>query len=332
MKNMRYDIACPKEVNHLWYDYYVREALHKAMKKKGYIHTPGTKNLRIYMLGFPIREEYPDIGKFDKDAYNVAWILGHPNQMKNYNLEEMFDKIIISSDCIYQDITIAKHQEGMNKLPDNATFGEISTLTNLHKYHNLDMPSDLDCTNEELENRDFECDIRFLGSPRPIPGYKEHGRKIVYDLCPKLADLGFSIEIAGYGWEKAMPQSLQSKLHIRPHVPREEFGRFMRGAKVVLHDHHPMMGEMGMVSHKLIDTIACGAYVVSDYNREIEENMEFIPSLSQREQSDYLWGVDKIMKILKAGPMPLIHGRRHMQRYVVSYNFFVDRMIDLGII
>jgi spore maturation protein CgeB len=236
MRNNEFCIADPS-TSIFWYDFYVAKQLKEAFEKNGFKYTPYTKNLRIYLLGFPVRKEYKNIGELDKTAYNIAWVYGHPALIKNSDLS-IFKRIFVSSCNISNYIAALGYKNIHTPMPTNKTL--IKTTT--------------------------KRDIAFLGSAR----YNQlHGRKVIADFL--LESPLKKLEIRGYDLNIFI--SSNSNVSIGPHVPYEEISEFFASSKIVLHDHHPDMRDMGMVSHKLMDIIGSGAFVVSDNNKEIKEYM-----------------------------------------------------------
>lgn len=72
-------------------------------------------------------------------------------------------------------------------------------------------------------------------------------------------DSGVELELYGTGWEGRAQEHL-----VAEKVPNADLGRIYAEAGVVLNDHWEDMRELGFISNRLFDAVACGARVLSD--------------------------------------------------------------------
>lgn len=75
------------------------------------------------------------------------------------------------------------------------------------------------------------------------------------------ASSGHDLAVYGTGWT---PDLLDPR-HVRGEwVPNEGVRRYYSSAKVVLADHYDDMRDLGFISNRIYDALACGAFVLSD--------------------------------------------------------------------
>ena len=88
-------------------------------------------------------------------------------------------------------------------------------------------------------------------------------RKILHDLLPTDYDL----QIYGNNWEGI----LDDKYITDNYIPNEEVYRAYSSCDVLLNDHWDDMLEKGFISNRIFDALACGATIVSDHVKGIED-------------------------------------------------------------
>ena len=72
--------------------------------------------------------------------------------------------------------------------------------------------------------------------------------------------LGFNVKIWGRGWEGKVP----AENLVGTRVDTAELARIYAGSRIVLNSHMPDMAQLGFMSNRSYDALACGASVVSD--------------------------------------------------------------------
>lgn len=93
--------------------------------------------------------------------------------------------------------------------------------------------------------------LLFVGSSRKVP------RPII----EALRGSGFDLSVYGRDWTSELldPEYLKGEW-----VPNDELRRYYSSADVVLNDHWGDMRDLGIISNRIYDALACGAFVVSD--------------------------------------------------------------------
>ena len=88
-------------------------------------------------------------------------------------------------------------------------------------------------------------------------------RKILKDLLPT----DYKLTVIGRHWENYPVQEYV----VQPYISNEEVGQAYYDATILLNDHWDDMKEQGVISNRIFDALAAGAFVISDYMDEIEE-------------------------------------------------------------
>lgn len=119
----------------------------------------------------------------------------------------------------------------------------------------------LQCTDPDVmcaRNLDRkEYDLLFVGNSRGV------FRSILKDLLPTAYDL----TVYGDGWD-GFPVQPYVKAN---YLDNELVGQAYHDAKILLNDHWDDMRKTGIVSNRIFDALAVGAFVISDYLPEIDE-------------------------------------------------------------
>ena len=180
--------------------------------------------------------------------FNMMWNISHPDDVtiEEYN---QYQHVFIASE--YWTSEIAKK---------------------------VDVPLEamLQCTDPELfypdPDDDYKHDLLFVGNSRGVH------RKIIKDLLPTDEELA----VYGSGWE-----GLIDKKYIKgDHIPNKELRKAYSSCKILLCDHWDDMRDKGFLSNRLFDASACGAFIISDNVRGIED--VFGDSLVTYDDSDDL--------------------------------------------
>ena len=164
----------------------------------------------------------------------ILWNISHPNDVpiEEYNL---YDYVLFASERLYQ------------KLNDR-----------------IRPASDylLQCTDPEVmlaqDTQEKRFELLFVGNSRSVY------RKILADLLPTT----HALTVYGDGWDRFAP--------VKPYVVEKyldntKVGQAYHDAKILLNDHWDDMRENGIVSNRIFDALAAGAFVISDYMPEIDE-------------------------------------------------------------
>lgn len=168
--------------------------------------------------------------------FNIMWNISHP------------DEVTVEEYNQYQHVFIAS----------KFWTGELAPK--------VDVPVEvmLQCTDPELFYPDpddkYKHDLLFVGNSRGVY------RKIIKDLLPTEEDLA----VYGAGWE-----GLIDKKYIKgEHIPNNELRKAYSSCKILLCDHWDDMRDKGFLSNRLFDASACGAFIISDKVREVENVIE----------------------------------------------------------
>jgi GT2 family glycosyltransferase/spore maturation protein CgeB len=165
--------------------------------------------------------------------FNIMWNISHPDEVtvEEYN---QYQHVFIASEFWADEIA-----------------------------QKVDVPVEamLQCTDPELFYPDpddkYKHDLLFVGNSRGVY------RKILKDLLPTDKDLA----VYGAGWE-----GLIDEKYIKgEHIPNNELRKAYSSCKILLCDHWDDMREKGFVSNRLFDAFACGAFVISDKVKGVED-------------------------------------------------------------
>ncbi|AUB55811.1 hypothetical protein BK007_07230 [Methanobacterium subterraneum] len=165
--------------------------------------------------------------------FNIMWNISHP------------DEVTIDEYNQYQHVFIASQFWA----------DEIS--------QKVDVPVEvmLQCTDPELFYPDpddrYKHDLLFVGNSRKVY------RKIIKDLLPTDKDLA----VYGTNWEGIIPD----KYIKGQHIPNNELRKAYSTCKILLCDHWDDMRDKGFLSNRLFDASACGAFIISDKVRGVED-------------------------------------------------------------
>ncbi|MFC4701757.1 hypothetical protein ACFO4O_16515 [Glaciecola siphonariae] len=235
-------IASPHK-NELWYDYRLFVNLKRALLALGFTSKAAAHN-RIYFLGAPQLQFYPEVGKFDTQANNIALIYSHAEKLQSL---DAFSKIFVCS-------------EPVKRYLQNKFKGSISD-DNLEKIEVLAPFSSLSPSAKTKPR--YACDISFIGTPRVRP--------IVEAIVPIVEKHQLKFHLFGPNWDSYPGDPRANNYFVARSLPYEEIPMLARGSKICLIDHHQTMSEMGAVSHKYVDFVRAGAFVISDNNKDARE-------------------------------------------------------------
>lgn len=137
-------------------------------------------------------------------------------------------------------------------------------------------------TFEETEKKEYE--LLFVGNSRRVY------RQILKDLLPTQHNLS----VFGRHWEEFPVQQYV----VKDYIENEKLGQAYHDAKILLNDHWDDMKEYGIISNRIFDALAVGAFVISDYLPEIKEEfgeavVTYQTKEELREKIDYYLKNDK---------------------------------------
>ncbi|WP_146027219.1 glycosyltransferase [Bowmanella denitrificans] len=237
-------IASPHK-NSLWYDYRVYVNLREALEKLGFRYQSAAEN-RIYFLGAPMRQFYNEVGKFESGANNMALVYSHAEKLQSLR---PFKRVFVSSQGV---ASFFKRRSWLRLDP----LRRYPAFTSDAPIEIVPPFSSLQPSKSSLPR--YECDLSFIGTPRIRP--------VLEDVLPIVGRHGLTLNLYGPNWDKYPGNSAAKQYWRAPQVPYEDIPLLAAGSKICLIDHHQTMNKMGLVSHKYVDLLMAGAFVISDYN------------------------------------------------------------------
>lgn len=219
----------------------------------------------------------------------IQWNISHPDDVPitEYNL---YDYVFFASEKLYR------------KLGDRIRPGSDYLLQ---------------CTDPEtmqarptVEKR-FE--LLFIGNSRGVY------RKILADLLPTSHDL----VVYGNGWDNIAPVK---PFVVEKYLDNTLVGQAYHDAQILLNDHWEDMRKEGIVSNRIFDALAAGAFVISDYMPEIDELFEgavvtYKTKEGLQEKIDYYLGhADLRVELAEKGKRIVLehHTFRHRVEKILS--------------
>ncbi|MEA3380134.1 MAG: glycosyltransferase [Pseudomonadota bacterium] len=256
-----FSIASPHK-NVLWYDYRVFINTKHELEKLGCVYKKNAVN-RIYLLSPPVRKSYEDVSEFEPDANNIAIIYSHFEKVENLN---GFNKVFVPSNLV-QDFLLKKRKESSQWFKKNPFLDSKKKLEVLPPYSSL--------SEKKGKPNLPQCDLCFIGSPRIRP--------IVEDILPIVEKNSLSFHLYGPGWERYSGNPSAKKFVVAKTIEYDQFADLALASKICLIDHHDTMNEIGAVSHKYIDHLHSGAFLISDRNKDALENYAGVCYQGRRE-------------------------------------------------
>jgi glycosyltransferase involved in cell wall biosynthesis len=167
---------------------------------------------------------------------NLLWVISHPDRV-TVSLCEAYDAVFVASDLLLRQLTDRVR----------APILPLHQATEPERF----FP---DPTGPKHQ-------LLFIGNSRRVP------RPIIDALR------GTEYDLAVYGGDWT-PELLDPK-HLRGEwVRNEELRTYYSSADIVLNDHWGDMRELGIISNRVYDALACGAFVVSDRVPGIDEEFD----------------------------------------------------------
>lgn len=247
-----FSIASPHK-NVLWYDYRVFVNTKHELEKLGCVYIKNARN-RIYLLSPPVRNYYEDVRHFDKEANNLAIIYSHFEKVENF---QGFNKVFAPSNLV-QSFFLKQRKSASRWFKKNTFLDSKRKLEILPPFSSL--------TEKEGKANLPQCDLSFIGSPRIRP--------IVEDILPIVEKHNLTFHLYGPGWERYSGNPSAKNYVVAKTIEYNQFSDLALASKICLVDHHQSMNDIGAVSHKYMDHIHSGAFVISDKNNDAVKNYE----------------------------------------------------------
>lgn len=162
----------------------------------------------------------------------IMWNISHPLKVTidEYNL---YDFVYFASEKMYKEI-------GPQIRPESGVL--------------------LQCVDDKVmtyvEKNEKEYELLFVGNSRHV------FRKILRDLLPT----EHKLSVYGRHWEEYPVQEYV----VNDYMDNDKVGQAYHDAKILLNDHWDDMREYGIISNRIFDALAVGAFVISDYIPEID--------------------------------------------------------------
>jgi hypothetical protein len=239
-------IASPHK-NVLWYDYQLYVNLKQELESLGFQYRSASKN-RVYFLGAPQLQFYPEVGKFDPSVNNIALVYSHAEKLQALN---KFNAVFVCSEGVEQ-LFYKKRLKGLEFFKKDKPFTAKQKIEILRPFSSL-KPS-----NHLMPK--YDCDVSFIGTPRIRP--------ILEEALPIVHAMGLKMQIYGPNWDKYEGNPLAKNYWVGNRVPYVDIPKLAKGSKICLIDHHESMSQIGAVSHKYVDFVMAGGFVISDNNRD----------------------------------------------------------------
>ncbi|MFO7614544.1 MAG: glycosyltransferase [Bacteroidales bacterium] len=222
-----------------WGDFHFAELLQKYFIRKGH---PTRVDLfeSWYDQGY-LTDEVVVILRGIKDyqprssQINILWNISHPEMIEISELNG-FDHIFVASELF---------------------------ATELKQKHGVEAEVLLQCTDPEFFYPDFnttndkeKTDILYVANSRGVM------RKSVEFAKQK----GVSVNVYGTNWNKFLPPEMIKGNFIK----KEDLRRYYSNCTILLNDHWSDMAEKGFVSNRIFDALACGAIILTDHVKGME--------------------------------------------------------------
>lgn len=223
------------------YDHRVYLNLLAALENLSAEHVKDSEQFNIFFIGWPIRESYTDISRVVKGRNNILYIYSHPWMIGKRHLQMFGERL-----KIYASVPVIKNYLLKKTGFPSEILPPASSLLPLDK------------------KIDQTIDLAFIGGIRKRP--------IVEDSLSIVKRNKLHLVIFGHDWGNSYRGSKEALQYWAGEAIRyEEIPRLSAQTKIFLLDHLPEMRKMGIVSHKYIDLIMSGAFVISDNNKGVEE-------------------------------------------------------------
>lgn len=119
-------------------------------------------------------------------------------------------------------------------------------------------------------NERMQSDLLFVGSP----WYER--TSVMYAV-----EYGYNLSVYGLNWKDKIPARYIKGSYIN----NNELARYYSSAKIVLSDHADDLAKLGLVTNRLYDASAAGAFIISEYSPYIEKIFgDSIPMYKSKEE------------------------------------------------
>ena len=285
--------AMPDNESKWWGDLHYAVALKKEFERSGYKaniicadHWNANSTARYTLV---LRGTLPYFPYALPGKKFIQWNISHPDDVPitEYNL---YDYVFFASEKLYRKLSdrIRPASDYLLQCTDPETMQAMPTV----------------------EKR-FE--LLFIGNSRGVY------RKILADLLPTSHDL----VVYGNGWDNIAPVK---PFVVEKYLDNTLVGQAYHDAQILLNDHWEDMRKEGIVSNRIFDALAAGAFVISDYMPEIDELFEgavvtYKTKEELQEKIDYYLGhADLRVELAEKGKRIVLehHTFRHRVEKILS--------------
>lgn len=231
-------IAAPDWLNaRFWGDYHFATSLRTNLVKLGY-HVV----IQVYHewednVGFDVVIVLRGPKRYmpNKGQFNIMWNISHPQEI-SYEEYSSYDQLLIASNPYAETLSINHGNKVMPLL-------QCSDTT-------LFYPTSVSKNNQ----------IVFVGN--------SHG--LVRPIVGAAIRLNYDISVYGKDW-----QGLIDEKYIRgDHIPNRKLKHVYSRSSIVLNDHWPDMRNLGFISNRIFDVLACNGTIISDSIHGIPEELK----------------------------------------------------------
>lgn len=227
-----------KPVKKLWSEYAFSNSLKKYLERLDicvfvesfdeWYEDDDTADVVVVLRG---HKEYFPVRKNQSCIY-IMWNLSHPSTItdEEYN---SYDMVCIGSEIYAEKIK--------NRLKVPVRVLPICADTEIF------FP-------DPEEKKEKEYDWVFVGNSRYVKR-----KSVVWSIAHNIP-----LKIWGANWEKVLPES--AGYVVKENIPNDDLPKLYRNSKVTVDDHYEDMALYGFINTRIIEAIACGLPVISDYS------------------------------------------------------------------
>lgn len=238
---------------HSWGDYHMAVLLKNELEKIGYFVLiqilPEWDNHEADIYDIAIVFRGLSRYKVKPHQINIMWNISHPDDVTLDEYDD-YDKVFIASNY-------------WSKIISEQVSTPVETMLQCTDINRFKEPSD-------AEKNKYRHQLLFVGNSRKVY------RKILSDLLPT----NFPLAVYGKEWKGLIPKKyIKAK-----HILNNELYKYYGSADILLNDHWDDMRNKGFISNRIFDGLACGAFIISDKVRGMEELESFIQTYKTPEE------------------------------------------------
>jgi len=273
---------------HSWGDYHMAVLLKKQLENLGHpvlIQVSSewdNAESKTYDVAIVFRG--PKRYNVKTNQLNIMWNISHPDSISIDEYQD-YNQVFIASDYwankIAKEVTVPV--ESMWQCTDPERFLEVT----------------------EQEKQRYRQQLLFVGNSRKI------NRRIIADLLP----IAYDLAVYGQDWEKLIPnQYIKAK-----YINNDEVYKYYGSADILLNDHWDDMREKGFVSNRIFDGLACGAFIITDKVRSMDQLEQFVQTYNTKDElvkwiEYYLNHPEKREELAQKGKVFIINNHTFKQR------------------